>query len=328
MDVRAPHAPDVAGRAGNPAQAGEPARYAGEPVPAGGAPVPHGGDPTLPGEPVPYGGDPAPHAGDVAGRSWDPAQYLKFADHRLRPALDLVGRIPLTEPERIFDLGCGSGNVTRLLAERWPGATVTGVDNSPQMVEQARATPSRVRWQHGDLVDWQPDAVPSLLYCNAVIQWLPDHGELIPRLWSLLPSGGCLAVQAPQSWDLPSHRLIRDTLAAGGAGGAAFGSAELRQAVGRRWLHEPGFYYDLLAAESAQLDVWTTEYQHALGGADAVLEWVTGTSLRPILRVLEGDERDAYLATLRRRLARAYPMRADGITLYPFRRLFFVAMRR
>ena len=117
--------------------------------------------------------------------------------------------------------------------------------------------------------------------------------------------------------------------AGGGAGGAPFGSAALRQAVGRRWLHEPGFYYDVLAAEAAQLDVWTTEYQQALSGADAVLEWVTGTSLRPILRArLQGAERDAYLATLRRRLSRAYPMRADGITLYPFRRLFFVAVRR
>ena len=284
--------------------------------------------PAQAGEPVPYVGEPAPHAGAVAGRAWDPAQYLKFADHRLRPALDLIGRIPLPEPKRVYDLGCGSGNVTRMLAERWPGAAVTGVDNSPQMLQRARATPSRVRWQHGDLGDWQPGAVPSLLYSNAVIQWLPDHGELIPRLWSLLPSGGCLAVQAPQSWDLPSHRLIRDTLAAGGAGGAAFGSAELRQAVGRRWLHEPGFYYDLLAAESAHLDVWTSEYQQALSGADAVLEWVTGTSLRPILRALQGGERDAYLATLRRRLARAYPKCADGITLYPFRCLFFVAVRR
>lgn len=340
----AAHAPDVAGHAGDPAQAGEPSRYAGEPAPPGepaplgepvpyagesttpGEPVPYGGEPAPPGEPVPYGGEPAPHAGAVAGRAWAPAQYLKFADHRLRPALDLVGRIPLAEPECIYDLGCGSGNVSRLLAARWPGATVTGVDNSPQMLEQARATSSRVRWQHGDLADWQPDAEPALLYSNAVIQWLPDHGELIPRLWSLLPSGGCLAVQAPQSWDLPSHRLIRDTLA--GANGGPYGSAELRQAVGRRWLHEPGFYYDLLAAESAHLDVWTTEYQQALGGADSVLEWVTGTSLRPILRALQGGERAAYLATLRRRLSRAYPMRADGITLYPFRRLFFVAVRR
>ena len=279
--------------------------------------MPYGGEPTPRGEP-------APHAGDVAGRSWDPAQYLKFADHRLRPALDLVGRVPLAEPEHIYDLGCGSGHVTRLLAERWPGAAVTGVDNSPQMLQRARATPSPVRWQPGDLTDWRPDAESALLYSNAVIQWLPDHGELIPRLWSLLPSGGCLAVRAPQSWDLPSHRLIRDTLAAGGANGAPFGSAALRQAVGRRWLHEPGFYYDLLAAESAQLDVWTT----GTSSPSAVPTRCWSGSPAPACAPSCASCRAASGTPISRHCGcRAYPMRADGITLYPFRRLFFVAVR-
>ena len=268
-----------------------------------------------------------PHQPDVTGASWDPGQYLKFADHRLRPALDLMGRVPLENPQVIYDLGCGSGNVTRILADRWPAAAVVGVDNSPEMLAQARVTPARVQWQHGDLADWQPDSPVSLLYSNAVIQWLPDHQELIPRLWSRLPPGGCLAVQAPMSWDMPSHRLMRDTLADGGVGAKPIGSAELRGAVGHRWLHDPDFYYDLLAPESAHLDVWTTEYQHALTGHDAVFEWVTGTSLRPILKGLDDADREVYRDEYRRRLNRAYPRRADGVTRYPFRRLFFVAVR-
>ena len=138
-----------------------------------------------------------PHAREIAGASWDPGQYLKFADHRLRPAVDLMARIPLTDPLRIYDLGCGTGNVTRMLADRWPAADVVGIDHSPQMLKQARATPSGVRWQHGDLAEWQPEETPSLLFSNAVIHWLPDHRSLITRLWSLLPPGGCLAVQAP-----------------------------------------------------------------------------------------------------------------------------------
>ena len=269
-----------------------------------------------------------PHARDIAGETWDPAQYHKFSDHRLRPALDLMARVPLTDPRRIYDLGCGSGNITRLLADRWPSAAVTGMDNSPQMLDKARAEPSRVKWELGDLADWQPSAAPSLLFSNAVIQWLPDHRSLIPSLWSLLPAGGCLAVQAPLSWDQPSHRLMRETLADGGADGSPLGSAELRQAVGNRWLHEPGFYYDLLAADAAHIEVWTTEYLQVLTGADPVLEWVTGTSLRPILTGLGDADRATFVDQYRGRLRRAYPRRADGITLYPFYRLFFVAVRR
>ena len=267
------------------------------------------------------------HARDIAGASWDPEQYLKFADHRLRPAVDLIGRIPLAAPAHIYDLGCGSGNVTRMLADRWPDAAVVGMDHSPQMLEQARATPSRVHWQHGDLAEWQPDETPSLLFSNAVIHWLPDHRSLIPRLWSVLPPGGCLAVQAPMSWDLPSHRLIRETLAGGGAGGAPLGDTALRRAVASRGLHDPEYYYDLLAADAVHLDVWTTEYLHALTGTDAVLEWVTATSLRPILAGLGGADRETYLNAYRERLRCEYPSRPDGTTLYPFRRLFFVAIR-
>ena len=275
----------------------------------------------------------SPHQRDLAGESWNPGQYLKFADHRLRPALDLMGRIPLEQPEVIYDLGCGSGNVTRLLADRWRGAQVVGMDNSPEMLAQAAggdtdADSGRVRWQTGDLSDWRPDHTPSILYSNAVIQWVPEHQELVPRLWRLLPPGGCLAVQAPLSWDMRSHHLMRETLADGGPGGQQLGSAELRQAVGNRWVQDPDFYYDLLAPEAAHLDVWTTEYQHVLSGDDAVLEWVTGTGLRPILNGLDDGEREVYLEEYRRRLNLEYPQRADGVTLYPFRRLFFVAVRK
>ena len=274
-----------------------------------------------------------PHQRDLAGESWDPGQYLKFADHRLRPALDLMGRIPLERPQVIYDLGCGSGNVTRLLSDRWPGASVIGMDNSPEMLEQAGSVragdlPGNVSWEHGDLADWRPSQTPTVFFSNAVIQWVPDHHELVPRLWNMLPSGACLAVQAPLSWDMRSHQIMRETLENGGHGGGAVGSAELRAAVGNRWVQDPDFYYDLLAPEADHLDVWTTEYQHVLTGDDAVLEWVTGTGLRPILNGLEDGDREIYLEEYRRRLNVEYPKRADGFTLYPFRRLFFVAVRR
>ena len=266
-------------------------------------------------------------------------QYHEFSDHRLRTALDLMDRVPLADPRRVYDLGCGSGHVTRMLADRWPDATVVGIDISPQMLAQARETPSRVQWEQGDLAEWRPDASPSLLFSNAVIQWLPDHGHLIPRLFSLLPPGGCLAVQAPLSWDLPSHRIMRETLADGGENGTALGDPELRRDAEIDWMRDADVYYDLLAPDASLVDVWTTEYLQALTGEDPVLELrlanqpghdvVTATSMGPILEKLAvAGQKEPFLDEYRERLRRAYRRRRDGVTLYPVRRLFFVAVRR
>jgi trans-aconitate 2-methyltransferase len=266
-----------------------------------------------------------PHQSRLAGTHWDPGQYLKFADQRLRPALELLNRVTLAEPTLIYDLGCGSGSLTRLMAERWPAATVYGVDNSPEMLAQAAAEESRVHWVAADIQGWQPDAAPDLIFSNATLHWLGGHHALFPRLLAMLRPGGCLAVQMPLSWDLPSHRLMRETLADGGPGGTALGSTELRQAAARKWVEDTPVYYELLAGASSSVDIWETEYLQILRGDDAVLEWVKGTGLRPILNSLADAERTLFLAEYRRRLNLAYPPRADGSTLYPFRRLFLVA---
>ncbi len=263
---------------------------------------------------------------DVSGPDrqtvWDPAQYARFSDHRLRPALELLDRVPLTGPERVVDLGCGSGEVTRRIAERWPGAEVLGVDHSREMIEKAAATPGRVRWETADIRTWSPGAPVDLLYSNAALHWLEDHDTLFPRLIGFLRPEGVLAVQMPLSWSAPSHRLMREVLTEG-----PYGSEALRRRVGRNWVAEPAVYYDLLRDGATGLDIWETEYLQILDGEDPVLEWVKGTGLRPILNELEGAERAAFLETYRRRLREVYPRRADGCTLYPFRRLFLVARR-
>jgi trans-aconitate 2-methyltransferase len=256
---------------------------------------------------------------------WDPTQYLKFADHRLRPSLELLGRIPLEAPRVVYDLGCGAGEQARMMAEKWPNATVYGVDSSPQMIEQAGAVPSRVQWAEADVRTWQPAETPDLIYSNAALQWVDGHKELFPRLVGLLAPGGCLAVQVPLSWPMPSHRMMRQMLVDGGPDGTPLGTDELRRTVDRKWVDDPEEYYDLLVGLTATIDIWSTEYLQILDGPDPVLEWVTGTGLRPILNGLSESERAIYLEEYARRLRELYPMRANGKTLYPFRRLFIVA---
>jgi len=263
----------------------------------------------------------------TGGTRWDPGQYAKFGDHRLRPALELLGRIPIDEPKLVFDLGCGPGNVTRIIAERWPNARVIGVDNSPQMLAKAAAEPSRVEWVEADVHQWEPESAPDVIYSNATLQWVDGHEALFPRLFGQLAPGGCFAAQMPLSRGAISHRLMVEVLRDGGHRGGPLGPQSLVGTMSRKWVLDAGEYYDLLAAQSSALDIWHTEYLQVLDGRDAVLEWVKATGLRPVLNGLDDTERERYLEQYRERLRAAYPQRADQHTLYPFRRLFIVALR-
>ena len=266
--------------------------------------------------------------GEAAGTHWDPTQYLKFTDHRLRPQLELMDRVPLTAPNLIYDLGCGSGNGTRRLAARWPNATVYGLDNSREMIDKASSEPSDIHWIEASVKDWTPDVAPNLIYSNAALQWVDGHETLFPQLVSHLAPGGCLAVQVPLSWGAPSHRLMREVLTNGGPGNTPIGDDALRATVGRKWVDEPEAYYDLLSGCTESLDIWSTEYVQVLSGPDPVLEWVSGTGLRPILNGLSDTDREIYLTTYRERLRTLYPTRSNGHTLYPFPRLFIVALAK
>lgn len=266
-----------------------------------------------------------PDCADLAGIRWNPDQYAKFSDHRLRPAIELLARVPLEAPRVIYDLGSGPGNVTRLIAKRWPAASICGVDNSPEMLRQAAATPSNIRWTEADVAAWTPPEAPDLLYANASLHWIDDHERQFPRLIRSLAPGGCLAVQMPLNWNTPSHRLMCETLANGGPNGAPLGTEELRRSLSRDWVGTASSYYDLLAACTRTLDIWETEYLQVLEGLDPVLEWVKGTGLRPVLNSLNEAERKLFLDEYSRRLREAYPTRANGRTLFPFRRLFLVA---
>ena len=259
--------------------------------------------------------------------TWDPERYARFSAPRLRPAMELLSRVGVAEPRAVADLGCGGGEITRLLADRYPRARVVGLDSSEAMLSRARETTSEIEWLCVDIAGWAPAESFDILYSNAALHWLPDHESLLPRLASLLAPGGELAVQMPLSRPQASHRLISEVLAAGGPGGRALGTPELRAEMARPWVMDPGGYLDLLAPSCDSVDLWTTEYHHVLSGKDPVLEWVRGTGLRPVEQGLEPDDWGHFLPRYREALEAAYPRRADGTTVYPFRRLFFVARR-
>jgi trans-aconitate 2-methyltransferase len=253
--------------------------------------------------------------------TWDPAQYLAFGDHRLRPALDLIQRVPLDQVNHIVDLGCGAGNVTRALRDRWPAAAVTGVDSSEAMLARARQTAADVEWHLADLAEWEPRAPVDLLFSNAALQWLDGHDRLFPRLASMVASGGVLAVQMPRNFSEPSHTSIYETAR----------EPRWRDRLERLIRPEPtkpGEYYrDLLVPHARAIDIWETVYLQVLDGENPVAEFVKGSWLPPFLEALTIDERAAFEAAYRRRVQAAYTPRADGKTLFPFRRLFVVAAR-
>ncbi|MGP1679418.1 MAG: methyltransferase domain-containing protein [Burkholderiales bacterium] len=251
--------------------------------------------------------------------SWDPQQYSRFAGQRLRPALDLIARIPIEHPRTVIDLGCGTGNVTRILRNRWPNAGITGIDGSPQMLAEARKVEAGIGWEQIDVVAWNPPAKFDLLFSNAALHWLGDHPALFARLSGNVAGGGVLAVQMPRNFGAPSHTLIHE-LAATPPWRDALGGLLRPQPV-----LTPEAYYDLLAPNSRTLDIWETEYLQILEGENPVAEWTKGTWLAPLLAALVPDARLAFESEYRRLVAEAYPRRADGKTLFPFRRLFIVA---
>jgi trans-aconitate 2-methyltransferase len=255
---------------------------------------------------------------------WDAAQYLRFGGERARPFFDLVVQVGATSPGYVADLGCGPGNLTAALAQRWPGAAVVGVDNSPAMIDAARAevSPSapNLSFALGDVWEWHPERPVDVLTCNAVLQWVPGHDELLLRWADQLAPGGWLAFQLPGNSDQPTHVILRE-LAQSPRWRRQLGDVQLNRQAG-----DPGDYVALLARAGCTVDAWETSYLHILPGEDPVLDWTRGTTLRPVLAALDAEQAAAFLAEYGERLRKAYPARPFG-TLYPFRRVFAVVHR-
>ncbi len=253
--------------------------------------------------------------------AWDPRQYALYAGPRLRPAGDLIERVPLEAPRVVYDLGCGEGHATALIARRWPEARITGIDGSPEMLARARERDLAVAWEQGDIATWTPDRPPDLVYSNAALHWLDGHAALFPRLMRALAPGGALAVQMPHNFGAPSHTCIAETIDSGPW------RARLAPLLRRAPVADAAVYHRILAPLSGSLDIWETEYLHVLDGDDPVVAWTKGSVLGPLMAALDEDQREAFLADYAGRVRRAYPPETDGRTLMPFRRLFMVALR-
>lgn len=239
----------------------------------------------------------------------------------MRPAIDLLNRVDLSVPSIIYDLGCGAGHITRRLASRWPAARVTGIDASPVMLAEARREPSTITWIDADIDEWEPEEPADLIFSNAALHWLDGHETLLPRLLTYLRPGGVLAAQMPRNHGEPSHTSIYDAIEAGPWRDRLLPLLRLHPVA------PPEVYAQMLLPLAGSVDIWETVYLHNLPGDNPVVEWTSGTGLRPVLQSLRGQERHDFLSDYAARVARAYPPRPDGLTLFPFRRLFVVVTR-
>jgi trans-aconitate 2-methyltransferase len=251
--------------------------------------------------------------------AWDAALYLRFADERTRPALDLVARIDLDPLRRVVDLGCGPGNSTAVLRERWPDAAITGLDSSAELLTAARHDHLGVDFALGDIAEWAPAVPYDLVFSNAALQWIPDHARLLPRLLGAVAPDGALAVQMPRNHDFATHRLMRQVAAQGPWRDRLAGARDPSP------VKPPEFYYDLLAPRCTRFLIWETDYIQVMDGVPAIIDWLHGTGLRPFLGQLDAAEQQDFLDRYAALLAEAFPTRADGKVLLPYPRLFFIA---
>ena len=251
--------------------------------------------------------------------TWNPDVYLAFADHRGRPFFDLLSRIGADAPRRVVDLGCGPGNLTVTLKQRWPDAALEALDSSPEMVAAARER--GLDAAVGDVTQWAPQSDTDVVVTNAALQWVPEHTALLTRWAAELGSGAWIAMQVPGNFDAPSHQAVREV-----AGRPEF--ADALQGMRFREDHvveTPVRYAEILSEAGCVVDAWETTYIHELTGETPVLDWISGTALTEVKSRLSEDAWQEYRRQIIPILAESYPVRADGRTWFPFRRVFVVA---
>ncbi len=256
-------------------------------------------------------------------QTWDPEQYLRFEEERTQPSIDLVARIPLDDPKSIIDVGCGPGNSTQILRKRWPHADIVGIDKSERMIAKARVDYPGQKWQIADVATLETDRKYDLVFSNAVIQWIPDHDRLIPRLFGFVNTQGMLAVQVPANYDSPLHQIVLSVARESKWSSFTSGCEKLL-------IYLPAeYYYNLLVSLTPDVVMWETIYYHILRSHQDLVSWYKGTAMKPFLERLPADEmRKEFEQEVLKRSRDHYPLQNDGRILYPFKRLFFTARKQ
>lgn len=259
---------------------------------------------------------------EIAVREWDPQQYLEFEHERTQPSIDLVARIPLEDPKTIIDIGCGPGNSTRILRNRWPHADIVGLDKSEKMIERARTDYPGQTWVIGDASKFETDRMYDIVFSNAAIHWIPDHHRLIPRLFQIVREDGILAIQVPANYESPLYKIILNI--ARSSKWSAFTSGCDRQIT----YHAAEYYYNELVSLTQEIALWKTTYYHILNSHQDLVAWYKGTAMKPILESLPTDDnREEFEQAVLTECKEQYPPQSDGRILYPFKRLFFTARK-
>jgi trans-aconitate 2-methyltransferase len=253
---------------------------------------------------------------------WDAELYLRFSNERTRPSVDLTSRIEISDPLRIIDLGCGPGNSTAVLRQRWPKAHITGLDSSSDMIAAASGSYPDHEWIIGDISAWSAEIPFDVVFSNAALQWVPGHDVLFPHLFAQVASGGAFAFQIPAMFNSPWHREILET-----ADDPSWRHL-MGPALNALTKKPPSFYYNLLRPPAARLEMWETEYYHIVESHRSIIEWFRGTGMRPFLAALENEgQRQRFEDLLLERYRLAHHPQKDGRILFPFRRLFIIAYR-
>lgn len=254
--------------------------------------------------------------------AWSPSQYVKFENERTRPARDLLAQVPLDDVRHAIDLGCGPGNSTELIIDRFGTTGVSGMDSDPNMLDAARKRLPNTAFMEGDLSTWTPSEPVDLLFANAVFQWVPNHLDIFDRLMDCLKPGGVLAVQMPDNLTEPSHSLMEETAYDG-----PWREIFERKSARRNPLPAPAVYYERLTRKASRVDIWHTLYNHPLKNAEAIIEWLKSTGLRTYLDYVGPGYAEAFTASYLARITKAYPAMSDGRVLLRFPRLFMVAVK-